>query len=80
MTPFKPQVIREIHAPVPANDPMRDAPRDASALLIPFPGTEARRTRRLPKRAEMNEIATAARKAPTFCSATMTALTVVLSV
>jgi hypothetical protein len=36
--------------------------------------------RRLPKRAEMNEIATAARKAPTFCSETMTALTVVLSV
>ncbi len=26
MTPFKPQVIREIHAPVPANDPIRDAP------------------------------------------------------
>jgi hypothetical protein len=33
-----------------------------------------------PKRAEMSEIPTAARKAPTFCSETMTALTVVLSV
>jgi hypothetical protein len=35
---------------------------------------------RRPKRADISEIATAARKAPTFCSETMTALTVVLSV
>jgi hypothetical protein len=49
MTPFKPQVLRETHAPMPANDSLRDAHRDASALLIPFPGTEARRTRRLPR-------------------------------
>jgi hypothetical protein len=35
---------------------------------------------RRPKRADISEMATAAMKAPTFCSETMTALTVILSV
>ncbi|SFL52299.1 hypothetical protein [Methylobacterium pseudosasicola] len=45
MTPFTPRVTRALRPPMPAND----ARPDASALLIPFPSAEARRTRRLPR-------------------------------
>ena len=49
MTPFKPQVTGAIRLPMHANDAMRDARRDPPAVLLPFPGPEARRTRRLPR-------------------------------
>ncbi|MCJ2059870.1 hypothetical protein MKL09_25480 [Methylobacterium sp. J-048] len=49
MTPFQPQVIRATRVPMPANDAGRDARQATSAMLLAFPGPEARRTRRLPR-------------------------------
>jgi hypothetical protein len=52
MTPFKPQVTSALRPPMPANDATYDARPDASAILIPFPSQEGRRTRRLPRTEE----------------------------
>ncbi|MHC2107669.1 MULTISPECIES: hypothetical protein [unclassified Methylobacterium] len=49
MTPFKPQVTGQTRLPMPANDAARDARRDPPAVLLPFPGPDARRTRQLPR-------------------------------
>ena len=49
MTPFKTQATSATRMPVHAADAARDARPDESAILLPFPGPEARRTRRLPQ-------------------------------
>ncbi|MDP4004051.1 hypothetical protein [Methylobacterium sp. NEAU K] len=43
MTPFKPLETGETRLP------MREPAREASAVLVPFPGPKTRRTRRLPR-------------------------------
>ena len=48
MTPFQPQKTGETRLQMRMADTLHEPARDASAILIPFPGPEARRTRSLP--------------------------------
>ncbi|GJE48999.1 hypothetical protein GOFOIKOB_2033 [Methylobacterium tardum] len=52
MTLFKPQEIGCPRLPAQAIGPMRESTAAASAVLIPFPGPEARRTCRIPRSGE----------------------------
>ncbi|MFB0492312.1 hypothetical protein ABIE45_004898 [Methylobacterium sp. OAE515] len=52
MTLFKPQEIGCPRLSAQAISPMRESTAAASAVLIPFPGPEARRTCRVPRSGE----------------------------
>jgi hypothetical protein len=49
MTLFKPRATDDSPPSQQAADSTRQIAADASAVLIPFPGTEARRTCRIPR-------------------------------
>lgn len=49
MTLFKPRATDDTPPSQQATDPTRQIAADASAVLIPFPGTAARRTCRIPR-------------------------------
>ena len=52
MTLFKPQEIGRPRLSAQAIGPMRESTAAASAVLIPFPGPEERRTCRIPRSGE----------------------------
>jgi hypothetical protein len=52
MTRFKPQETGRARLPAQSTGPVGEATAAASAVLIPFPGPEARRTCRIPRSGE----------------------------